>query len=88
MTSADGHNLTVKGRKWIEVTGVSSVESFDEREFTLTTHGGALRIEGSGLHMKHLDLEAGVVIIEGTLSSLAYVSEQQKKKRLGSRLFR
>ncbi|MBX6352658.1 MAG: sporulation protein YabP [Thermoflavifilum sp.] len=88
MTGAEEHNLTVKGRKWIEVTGVSSVESFDDREFMLTTRGGPLHIQGSGLHIKHLDLEEGVVIIEGTLTGLAYVQEHGKKRRLGSRLFR
>lgn len=72
----------------MEVTGVSSVESFDVTQFSLVTSGGPLRIEGSNLHMKHLDLEQGVVVIEGTLSSLAYVTDAAKKKKFTRNLFR
>ncbi|WP_026962272.1 sporulation protein YabP [Alicyclobacillus herbarius] len=88
MAGMDGHDITIKGRKFIEVKGVSSVESVDVNEFMLTTTGGPLHIQGSNLHMKHLDLEAGVVLIEGTLTSLAYVPEKGKKKMSVSRLFR
>jgi sporulation protein YabP len=88
MTSAEQHDINMKGRKFVEVTGVSSVESFDVTEFSLITSGGPLRIEGTNLHMKHLDLEQGVVVIEGTLSSMAYVSETAKKKKFTRKLFR
>jgi sporulation protein YabP len=88
MGSVEQHDITIKGRKFIEVTGVSSVESFDVTEFLLTTSGGPLQILGSNLHMKHLDLEAGVVLIEGTLASLAYVPEKGKKKLGVGKLFR
>ncbi|WP_245628994.1 MULTISPECIES: YabP/YqfC family sporulation protein [Alicyclobacillus] len=84
----DGHDITIKGRKFIEVTGVSSVESVDVTEFLLTTSGGPLHIQGSNLHMKHLDLEAGLVLIEGTLQGLAYVPEKGKKKLGVAKLFR
>lgn len=88
VTNADQNDISIKGRKYIEVTGVSSVESFDVTEFSLITGGGPLRIEGTNLHMKHLDLEQGIVVIEGTLANLAYVSEAAKKKRITKRLFR
>lgn len=82
------HNINVKGRKTIEVTGVSSVESFDVHEFSLLTSAGPLHIQGTNLHMRQLDLESGVVVIEGTLTNLAYVAETDKKHRLAGRLFR
>jgi sporulation protein YabP len=88
MTGTEQHDVSLKGRKLMEVTGVSSVESFDVTEFSLVTSGGPLRIEGSNLHMKHLDLEQGVVVIEGTLSSLAYVADAVKKKKFTRKLFR
>lgn len=88
MQSGAEHDVTMRGRKSLEVTGVSSVESFDVNEFFLKTTAGPLHILGANLHMKHLDLDAGVVMIEGTVSSLNYVSEQTKKKRLVGRLLR
>lgn len=84
-----GHRISIADRKTIEVTGVSSVERFDLQEFLLTTEGGPLHITGSNLHMKHLDLQAGLVLIEGTLTSMAYVSEQSRRKKMNvKRIFR
>jgi sporulation protein YabP len=88
MAATEQHDIVIKNKKQIEVTGVASVESFDVSEFSLVTSGGPLSIRGSNLHMKHLDLETGMVIIEGTIGSLTYVSEQSKRKKLGGRLFR
>jgi sporulation protein YabP len=88
LVNPDKHDITVKGRKTIEVTGVASVESFDVHEFSLITSAGPLRIEGTNLHMKHLDLQSGVVVIEGTLTNLSYAADGGKKPRLATRLFR
>ncbi|MCL6444790.1 MAG: sporulation protein YabP [Alicyclobacillus sp.] len=88
MTTADQHDISIKGRKVMEVTGVSSVESFDVHQFQLTTSAGPLQIQGSNLHMKHLDLESGVVVIEGNVNSLAYVPQRPGKRRLTGKLLR
>ena len=88
MANAEDHDIHLKGRKAIEVTGVSNVESFDVNEFALVTSAGPLTIRGTNLHIKHLDLQEGVVAIEGTVHSLAYVSERQKKNRFAGRLFK
>ncbi|MBX5437518.1 MAG: sporulation protein YabP [Alicyclobacillaceae bacterium] len=88
MPGAEQHDIAIKGRKVIEVTGVSSVESFDVREFTLTTVAGPLQIRGTNLHMKHLDLQVGVVHIEGTVSSLEYLAERPGKKRIAAKWLR
>ncbi|WP_188882497.1 sporulation protein YabP [Alicyclobacillus cellulosilyticus] len=88
MSGAEQHAITLRGRKTLEVTGVSSVESFDVSEFALVTQGGPLQVRGNNLHMKHLDLDAGIVVIEGNVASLEYVPERGKKKRIAHRLFR
>ncbi|GMA50522.1 hypothetical protein GCM10025857_18790 [Alicyclobacillus contaminans] len=82
------HDLHILGRKSVEVTGVASVESFDTTAFTLITNEGPLSIQGRDLHMKHLDLQSGVVIIEGTVTSLSYIAPKEKKRRLSGALFR
>lgn len=75
-------------RSQLEVTGISSVDSFDANAFALTTADGPLFIRGSGLHMKHLDLQSGVVVIEGTVTSLEYAPPNNKKRHLTGRLLR
>lgn len=81
MAASEGHDISIYNRKKVEVTGVSSVESFDVNEFSLITSGGPLAIQGTNLHMKHLDLQEGVVVIEGTISRMDYTLESKSKKK-------
>ncbi|WP_028609588.1 sporulation protein YabP [Paenibacillus harenae] len=78
-------------RKQLELTGVLKVESFDSEEFLLETELGFLTVSGQNLHMKHLSLEQGLVIIEGLVHSLAYSdgsANASKSKGLLGKLFK
>ncbi|MCL6454559.1 MAG: sporulation protein YabP [Alicyclobacillus sp.] len=88
MASPEGHDIRVYGRKKIEVTGVSSVERFDVTEFALITTGGPLAIYGTNLHMKHLDLQEGVVVIDGTINRLDYTEDSKRRRSLAKRFLR
>ncbi|MDF2926301.1 MAG: spore coat protein [Paenibacillaceae bacterium] len=78
-------------RKLLEISGVINVESFDSEEFLLETEMGFLMIKGSNLHIKNLNLEQGLVAIEGTVNELAYVDGSSgggKSKGLLGKLFK
>jgi len=66
------HKLTLDGRKYLCVSGVKEVESFDEELVVLHTVQGTLIVRGQGLQMQQLDLESGQVRVEGTVDSLSY----------------
>ncbi len=82
------HSIHIDERQLMRVSGVKDVDSFNEQEVQLHTEAGELRIEGSGLHMTKLDLDAGQVILEGDILALEYVEEAQPQGSLMSRLFR
>lgn len=69
------HNITVKNRKMIEITGVKHVESFDHEEFLLETVMGFLAVKGSALKMQNLNLEQGLVAIEGKIFEISYLDD-------------
>jgi len=71
--------LTLTNRERVETTGVQKVVSFDEHEIMLETSIGPLSLRGEGMHITHLDLTAGEMVIEGQITSLEY-SEQRGKK--------
>ncbi|MNJ39246.1 sporulation protein YabP [Paenibacillus fonticola] len=77
-------------RKLLEITGVLNVESFDSEEFLLQTELGHLTIRGQNLHIKNLNLEQGLVSIEGQVNSLSYLDpgSQAGGKGLLGKLFR
>jgi len=87
---ATEQNITLLNRKILDLSGVTKVESFDSQLFVLKTVLGDLTIKGFGLHMKHLNLESGLVTIEGNVHSLSYSDSgsSSKKKSLVSQLFK
>ncbi len=84
------HDITIKGRKQLDITGVKQVDSFDNEEFLLETVMGYLSIKGQNLHMKNLNVEQGNVSIEGKIYDLIYVDQNQqgKSKGLFGKLFK
>lgn len=88
--SVPEHDVIMKGRKLLEITGVKQVESFDNEEFLLETTMGFLAIKGQNLQMKNLDVDKGIVSIKGKIFDLIYLDEQHGEKAKGffSKLFR
>ncbi|MFB5269028.1 sporulation protein YabP [Paenibacillus enshidis] len=85
------HDLRMQNRKQLDLTGVLNVESFDSEEFLLQTELGHLTIRGQNLHIKNLNLEEGLLSIEGLISSLAYLdpgSQTKNGKGLLGKLFK
>lgn len=84
------HDVVMKGRRTLDITGVKQVESFDNEEFLLETVMGFLSIRGQNLQMKNLDVERGIVSIKGKVFDLVYLDEQHGEKAKGffSKLFK
>ncbi len=81
--------LTLQNRTTLTVDGVSDAVSFDESAVLLETELGTLTIEGSGLHILSLALDAGCVTLEGKVDGLFYSEKTMAKKgSFFSRLFR
>lgn len=84
------HDIIMRGRRLLDITGVKQVESFDSEEFLLETVMGFLTIRGQNLQMKNLDVEKGIVSIKGKVYEMAYIDEYQSEKAKGffSKLFK
>lgn len=84
------HDVIMRGRKTLDITGVKQVESFDNEEFLLETVMGFLSIRGQNLQMKNLDVDKGIVSIKGKVFDLIYLDEHQGDKAKGffSKLFK
>ena len=65
-----------------------AVDSFNEQMVTLATSQGALTLLGSGLHVSHLNLEDGQLLVEGEIDALQYDSSPRARGSLLSRLMR
>lgn len=88
--SGKGHHLHLEDRQKLSVNGVRKVQSFDPKEIVLETEQGILGIKGEGLGIKQLDLQDGLVEVEGHIDMLQYPrrSGQGERHSLWGRIFR
>ena len=82
------HSIHIEGRELMSISGVKDVESFNEQQVQLLTEMGGLCVEGDNLHITHLSLSDGNIIIEGELIGLEYSDIQEPRGSVFSRLFR
>jgi sporulation protein YabP len=82
------HALSVENRKFLSVTGVTEVESFDENVISAVTDLGSLKISGENLNIKKLSLEQGDLEIEGKINSLVYSEKFLAGKGFFAKIFR
>ncbi len=83
------HNAILEDRQRLMLTGVTDVDSFDEKQVGLYTQLGELTIRGKNLHVNEMSLESGELTVEGDIQALIY-GEKDRTKKLGfiGKLFR
>lgn len=75
------HMLTLTERKHLMLEGVQHVGSFDEKEITLDTSLGFLSLKGEGLHITQLNLDEGVLTVEGLIATMEFSENKNAKSR-------
>ena len=53
---------------------------FEEERIVLCTAQGNLEVQGQQLNITRLDLEAGILQIEGNMDAMIYIDERRKRK--------
>lgn len=82
------HNLILKERKSLNVSGVLDVDSFDDSTVVAYTDMGELTVKGRDLHVSKINLDSGDLVLDGEISLLEYTDNNQVEKGFFSRLFR
>lgn len=75
------HEFCVKDRRSTTISGVKEMLDFDEQTVHMMTALGELSVDGEGLRVKVLDMERGVVVIEGKIDGIAYLDEHPEERR-------
>lgn len=77
------HDVLIKSRKRMEMTGISDVSSFDEAEIVVQTGNSGVSIEGENLKIEKFNSENGELILNGSINGLFYYSKKPIKKKKG-----
>ena len=80
-TSEQVSSVNLVNRKKLEITGVKKIENLNSEEFIIDTNLGILKVEGTNLEMKKLELEKGNLQICGNINSMNYENKEHKGKK-------
>lgn len=81
-------NVYLYDRKKLSVTGIVSVDSFDESSISATTvNGEVIVVEGSGISVTDVNIEKGCFEAQGNFSGFFYTAGQTMNPGVLSRLF-
>lgn len=87
---AQDHKVVLINQEQLEISGISRVESYNPEEILLDTELGLVAVRGEDLDIRNLNLEHGLVEIEGTVYEIIYTGEKGAgpKKGFFERLFK
>ena len=84
-------NLILENRGKLSISGVNDVLSFDDQVVIVETELGLLTFNGEIIRVNKLSLDTSEVVLEGTISYLAYSDkdlEKNKNSSLLSKIFK
>lgn len=84
-------NLILENREKLSISGVNDVLSFDDQVVIVETELGLLTVKGENIRVNKLSLDTSEVVLEGTISYLAYSDkdlEKNKNSSLLSKIFK
>ena len=71
-TAAKNQNIILENRKNLTISGITDVDSFDEKEISLYTQLGELSVQGRELHIDSMSIETGDMTITGEIWAIVY----------------
>jgi len=75
------HVISLRNRKRMDLTSVKSIERFDQEEFAVLTSQGHLNIKGEDLRIVHLDVDKGLLTLEGHVRTFQYDEEERDQSK-------
>lgn len=81
------HVVTMRNRKRMDLTSVKSIDRFDQEEFLVRTSQGLLQIQGEELRIVHLDVDKGLLTLEGTIRLIQYDEDDSGSRGILHKIF-
>ncbi|MEE5993059.1 MAG: sporulation protein YabP [Oscillospiraceae bacterium] len=78
VTNSAPHTLILENRKTLNISGITDIDRFDEKEIVLYTKTGELTITGRELHINNISIENGNLSVEGDIWGIQYGDKDQQ----------
>ncbi len=77
------HDVVIKSRKQLEMSGILDVTSFDEHEIVVQTSTSGASIDGEGLKIERFNAQSGELLVNGKINGIYYYNKDPQKKKKG-----
>ena len=77
-TVQKNQSIILENRKSLTISGITDVDSFDEKTVCLYTQLGELTIQGKDLHIDSMSVETGDMTITGDICAMSYGDKDKK----------
>lgn len=71
------HAFNYDGRR-LNITGVKEVAHFEDKEVAVSLADRGLIVRGKGLNVSELNINTGLLIVDGSVDSIAYTGSMEK----------
>lgn len=82
------HNITLKERSNLIISGVEHIYSFNDKKVEVKTSAGEMVIEGENLDMSKLSIDDNIISIDGTINSISYAKPKQAQENFFKKVFK
>ncbi len=90
------HTITLKDRNLLDLSGVKTIQSFDNQEFLISSPYGTVHIKGKDLTISKMDTDNGILQIKGQIDQISYIQDKKsdsneaktKKENFFTKLFK
>ncbi len=86
--AANKQSLILEDKRFLSVSGVSDVASFDEQNIVAQTVMGELTVSGNELKINNFSTQTGDLSVEGNIASLCFSERAESSGGFFSRIFR
>lgn len=76
----ENHYINIENREKMIISKVTDVDAFDEETLWANIEDGGIEITGEKLNIEKLDLQEGMLVVTGRVSSLVYTDKKIKEK--------
>ena len=77
-TTEKTHSIIIENRRNMTISGITDVDSFDEKAICLYTQLGELTIQGRELHIDSMSVETGDMTVTGDIWAVVYGDKDRK----------
>lgn len=76
------NKLILVNRKNLTITGIKKVLAVSESALSLLLDSSNLNVLGEGMEVKKLDVESGIIEVEGKINNIKYLAPKEKQSVL------